>query len=1225
MSGDGGTESGGVRGVRAWAGDAAARADELLPGSAAGRPTIEQVEAALRELLEVARFLGDGEADEPLRAALAYRRGALLALRGIGPAAVDGDLAEAEGLLRAARPVLRGRPGTDAARAALYQFLAMRDRPGADGRPVDSATLLDWQLARGAEHFTERAGELVDLLVESAPALTELPDMIGGEEREQLLRYADLLRTVRAGGPEADAALPDVFRELPEGHPLREGLPPFLAALLAEASGDGGATDAPAATGSGGATDCGAAEGPGVPSPEEQEAMLASVLNLFAGFAPDMVDSPEARRLRAVVDDRLRSGTEPGSAQMAFAAHASALSRLTTAMSERDPAALDDALGILRGTIDTLPPDDPMVALLRHQQSMLLRMAARLGGSEDDQAAAEQLSGDILPIGRAEADAPVRLMSLHAAVQRAAGAADADALADLVHELEALSTECAEQPWLGPGVRMVLGEALMEQGRISGDPERTLAGVGRMEEELSAALPFDALLPWQEGARIGLSALRARLTDDPEILRRTLRDADAAPTASQDSGSATAADGGAQPDPDVSPSPPPSSSSPEDAPAVAPHRAAERHWAAGTGHVFLYGQTGDPGDLDRAIEELERARATPTDGERSGPGDPDALWRLASAYQSRWALASDLHAATGAARESLRAVAANVLLQSGAEHGLRVAREGTQRATEAAGWAASNGWVEQAVDILEFGRAMVLHAASVSTDVPGLLTARGRPDLADAWRARAVPKNGPGTLSGLPSTLRRQALETLGFRSADANPFPVPTVDELRAGIAAADADALVHLIPSHRGQPGYALVLGPDVKPGVMILPHLAHSRPLERYLDAAAARGPAADDDGARIDPDDAERTWEDALEKLCDWAWEAAMGPLVRGFAEQLGANPHRRTGRPGGLRLVLVACGRLGVVPWHAARFSPEPGTTRHFCSMATVSYAASGAQFLRSLARAELPVDSAPVLIADPTMDLVGATDEVIGLYKSYYPGARLYGEYDDAPVPVAGAGTPAEVLALFAPPPDGAGKPLSLLHVASHASAGTEPTVSALELAPPDGTEPPPDGAAADRGLLTVSAVLDGAAGTGAAEDTADGPQAGPLVVLSACETDLSRRDHDEALTLATAFVARGARDVVGSRWTVPDNASAVLMAVFHHLVAVDGLSPPDALCRAQLWMLNPARRPPPSFRGELLREMTRPGLERIAAWAGFTHQGHPGNHGPRSRAPGAVPSAGAG
>ncbi|MFB0628975.1 CHAT domain-containing protein [Streptomyces sp. AB3(2024)] len=53
-----------------------------------------------------------------------------------------------------------------------------------------------------------------------------------------------------------------------------------------------------------------------------------------------------------------------------------------------------------------------------------------------------------------------------------------------------------------------------------------------------------------------------------------------------------------------------------------------------------------------------------------------------------------------------------------------------------------------------------------------------------------------------------------------------------------------------------------------------------------------------------------------------------------------------------------------------------------------------------------------------------------------------------------------------------------------------------------------------------------------------------PLAVLGACETDLSKRDHDEALTLTTAFVVGGARDVAGSRWATQDSAAALMTAL---------------------------------------------------------------------------------
>ncbi|MGO4429290.1 CHAT domain-containing protein, partial [Streptomyces sp. MCAF7] len=76
----------------------------------------------------------------------------------------------------------------------------------------------------------------------------------------------------------------------------------------------------------------------------------------------------------------------------------------------------------------------------------------------------------------------------------------------------------------------------------------------------------------------------------------------------------------------------------------------------------------------------------------------------------------------------------------------------------------------------------------------------------------------------------------------------------------------------------------------------------------------------------------------------------------------------------------------------------------------------------------------------------------------------------------------------------------------------------------------------------------------------------------------------------------------------VSDSASAALMVVFHHQLTVMGLAPPDALRAAQLWMLDPDRRPVPGLRDELLAETVGNvrGLARVVSWAGFIHQGNP-------------------
>ncbi|WP_407703434.1 CHAT domain-containing protein [Streptomyces triticirhizae] len=185
---------------------------------------------------------------------------------------------------------------------------------------------------------------------------------------------------------------------------------------------------------------------------------------------------------------------------------------------------------------------------------------------------------------------------------------------------------------------------------------------------------------------------------------------------------------------------------------------------------------------------------------------------------------------------------------------------------------------------------------------------------------------------------------------------------------------------------------------------------------------------------------------------------------------------------------------------------------------------------------------------------------------------------------------------LLAALPGGA-NPAQLIHLACHALAAPRPTASALRLAQPPGAPP-------DAGRLTVSEILDAVAGGPA--DAPGEADAGPLVVLSACETDLSTRRHDEALTLATALVACGAADVVGSRWAVVDGATAVLMAVFHHHLTASGRAPPDALRAAQLWMLDPHREPPPTLPGPLRREAGRPDPHHPHLWAAFTHQGNP-------------------
>lgn len=854
------------------------------------------------------------------------------------------------------------------------------------------------------------------------------------------------------------------------------------------------------------------------------------------------------------------SEPEPEADDAVTSAWVAAVLGLPETLQTGDPESLNRLLHRLGGQLDLLPQGHGRASEIENLMRMVLQTAGPLGGSRADSGMAHGQIDSVVahfagwPAGDpavADLTVGVRAYELFLRMNAAEEAENEEEHRRLAGEVEALERETPADHAFRPVVELVHGTALTSTAARTGDSEMLTRGLARLEAALTDMPMAPPGFPREEfvAAREALRALRAVQGDTPGLM----------------------------PDP----APP--------APGAAP---GTRYLAALTA-TLRHSTTEDPADLDAAISGLEQVRDDVRRGRWPQLAAP-ALWQLAENYRRRLERTqdpADRDAATDAALESLQALAGEVVLQGGSDHGLVAARSGADRGVRAAIWAASQGRVEDAVAALELGRALVLRAASSSRAVPELLESRGHHDLAAQWRAaeRGGDTAGNGTapdtvLWELPSSLRRHALEALGFREPGGALFSTPTVDELKAGVAEGNADALVYLLAGQGATPGMAVVVGPDIGTGVRALPLLSgeKSGPLERYLDAAAAHQ-------ERPGVPEAAQTWEDALSDLCDWATDAVILPVMSGIAERLAGNENRRKDRPGPPRIVLVPCGGLGIVPWHAARL-PAEAPSDYVCQIMVISYAASGRQFLNTVRRARRAPADAPVLVADPTMSLPYAELEVAALQQALYPRARLYGEFYEPPAEPVAAGTPGDLLDALAGAP-------SLLHVACHGSAGTNPTTSALRLAPDA------DGPEGDRPthLLTVSQLLD------RTTDEQEAPD-GPLVVLSACETDLSKRDHDEALTLTTAFVAGGARDVVGSRWATQDSAAALMMAVFHHYLTVEGLSPVDALHFAQMWMLDPDRKNPGSLTGSLLDELTRgPDLHHPATWAAFIHQGHPG------------------
>ncbi|MCA9775507.1 MAG: CHAT domain-containing protein, partial [Candidatus Eremiobacteraeota bacterium] len=85
------------------------------------------------------------------------------------------------------------------------------------------------------------------------------------------------------------------------------------------------------------------------------------------------------------------------------------------------------------------------------------------------------------------------------------------------------------------------------------------------------------------------------------------------------------------------------------------------------------------------------------------------------------------------------------------------------------------------------------------------------------------------------------------------------------------------------------------------------------------------------------------------------------------------------------------------------------------------------------------------------------------------------------------------------------------------------------------------------------------------------------LVTLSACETALSGQSGNEVSSLADAFWSKGARAVIGSLWSVPDEATYRLMTTYYQSLA-SGQTYGSAFRAAQLAMIGDQRTFHPLF-----------------------------------------------
>lgn len=566
--------------------------------------------------------------------------------------------------------------------------------------------------------------------------------------------------------------------------------------------------------------------------------------------------------------------------------------------------------------------------------------------------------------------------------------------------------------------------------------------------------------------------------------------------------------------------------------------------------------TQDVADLGAAAELLEEARTL-----AGGPQHP--TWKLLSEMLAEVQLR---RGAPGPHRFAFSALhsTAMTLLQGDAAAARLAASDAAESATSAAWRCLADGDSAGALRALEVGRGLMLFAATELRDIVPRLSAAGRPDLAERWQAATAAEASESMRAGL----RGDVLSVLVEESDLLKP---PSLAEIQESLRQLDADALVYLVPSAHENPGFALIAPAAGPPGMMMLPNLtagAH-HDVERYVSALVNRESAPLTAHAQAQA-------ANSLDALCSWAWHAAIGPIVKQF---LPALPKPTSGRP--YRLVFVPIGELAPIPWQAAR--SEEG--KYALESVAFSYATSARMLCRAAALAPVPSSPVGLVVGDPdtretAQPLTAARIEAFAIHQTFYRGGRYLGRRADGTASRAGIGTANEVRDWLAATRPGAG---AMLHLACH---------GVIEI---------------DEGRPSSHLLLAGGERITAQEIFAlmtKAPDRGlGLVVLVACHTGQSVDGYDEAYSLSTAFLAGGARSVVSTQWAVPDQATSILMFMFHYYLAAQGLPAWDALRRAQLWMLDPARVPPESM-PTALRRFDWASLAQVEAWAGFVHWG---------------------
>lgn len=459
---------------------------------------------------------------------------------------------------------------------------------------------------------------------------------------------------------------------------------------------------------------------------------------------------------------------------------------------------------------------------------------------------------------------------------------------------------------------------------------------------------------------------------------------------------------------------------------------------------------------------------------------------------------------------ALDAVDALVALQRSRADKESWLRDARGAATRAAGAAMRVGDLQQAVVLVERGRALLLTEALEQSRLDlDALDAAGAHELRLLVEAAAttwVQDGGPGA-DGLGRTvdlrtLRDEIRAVPGFEG-----FLAPaTFDDIDQ---AAGDRRLVYVTTGERA--GFALVVGAGSVEAVELtsLTEQAVRARVDALLEASERL----------LDDPLAHPQWIGALDEVGAWLWTSAVAPLL----------PHLRRDA-----VAVVAGGLLGLLPLHAAYTADDRAVTgrRYLVDELCVSYVPNARALEPHQQRQQGRAGARLLAVAAPepsTLPLL--------------PGTRA----EALAAAAAFAGGP-EAPSLLAGPDARLGTVTSglrscqVVHFGCHGRADVAvPLSSALLLA--------------DDQPLTLAHVL-----------RLDVQLR--LAVLSACETARPGTAlPDEVVSLPTGLLQAGAAGVVATGWPVPDGATAALVTEFYRRWRWEEQSPGAALAGAQTWL----------------------------------------------------------